>query len=225
MSSGKCTASVSPLSLDQFALVFWDFDGVIKESVEVKTSAFEALFRSHGSDVAARVREHNERNGGSRFEKIPLYLGWAGVPVTDALVADYCRQFSDLALRGVIEAAWVPGVREYLERHRDHQDFVLLTATPQDEIEQILDELDLARYFGAVFGAPTPKSSAIATVIRMRGIDPQRAVMVGDTETDLLAARDNGVQFLLRRTPGNSHLHAAAGIHMCDDFTRWTDAR
>jgi beta-phosphoglucomutase-like phosphatase (HAD superfamily) len=60
-------------------VLFWDFDGVIKESVGVKTEAYTRLFEPFGAAVAARVREHHEAHGGmSRFEKLPLYLGWAG---------------------------------------------------------------------------------------------------------------------------------------------------
>ena len=55
--------------------IFWDFDGVIKESVEVKSDAFENLFKSFGDEVAKKVRNHHEENGGvSRFDKLPLYV-------------------------------------------------------------------------------------------------------------------------------------------------------
>ena len=37
-------------------LVFWDFDGVIKESVAVKTEAFVQLFSPFGAEVAAALR-------------------------------------------------------------------------------------------------------------------------------------------------------------------------
>lgn len=212
-------------SLCRFTLVFWDFDGVIKDSVDVKTSAFGELFLPHGVELAKRVREHNERNGGSRFDKVPLYLGWAGVPTSQSVVEAYCRQFSDLVLQRVIDAPWVPGAREYLKQHCEQQYFVLLTATPQQEIEHILDRLGIAGYFREVYGAPTSKSGAIAEVIGGRKLDREGALMIGDTESDLLAARDNGIAFLLRRTPVNGHLQAGDGCYQCDDFTRWTDAR
>ena len=65
-------------------LIFWDFDGVIKDSVDVKTQEFVKLFESSGSHVAEQVRLHHEANGGiSRFEKLPLYLHWAGEDPTE----------------------------------------------------------------------------------------------------------------------------------------------
>ena len=60
--------------LDRFKLCFWDFDGVIKESVEVKTQAYFSLFEPFGFDVANKVRMHHIANGGmSRFDKLPSY--------------------------------------------------------------------------------------------------------------------------------------------------------
>ena len=68
----------------QAQVIFWDFDGVIKDSVQVKSLAFQKIFSEYGFDVVNRVRRHHERNGGmSRFEKFPLYLSWANQTVTD----------------------------------------------------------------------------------------------------------------------------------------------
>lgn len=199
-------------------LVFWDFDGVIKESVEVKTAAFEELFLPHGVDVAVRVRAHHEANGGiSRFQKMPLYLGWAGV-FDAAVVEDYCCRFADLVLQKVVDSPWVPGVREYLQAHYASQNFVLLTATPQAEIDHIIRILNIAGQFRQVFGAPTEKADAIAQVLTATGTSAHSALMVGDAETDLKAAEVNGVGFLLRRTALNYAMHDRNGISMFNNL-------
>jgi len=188
-------------------LVFWDFDGVIKDSVAVKTVGYEQLFLPFGPALASRVRQHHEAHGGvSRYEKIRLYLDWAGEPVTQARVDEFCARFSQLVLQAVIDSPWVPGVREYLQEHRTRQHFVLITATPKDEIDQILRLLDLAACFRSVFGSPTPKAVAIREVLTLSRASPDGALVVGDSETDLDAALANGVGFLLRRTTLNQKL-------------------
>ena len=59
--------------LDKYEMVFWDFDGVIKESVSVKTDAFEELFKPYGDIVRKKVKNHHIENAGmSRFNKIPF---------------------------------------------------------------------------------------------------------------------------------------------------------
>ena len=54
--------------------IIFDFDGVIAESVQVKTDAFAALYAVNGKDIVKKVINHHEANGGmSRFEKIKHY--------------------------------------------------------------------------------------------------------------------------------------------------------
>lgn len=190
--------------LKQFKLVFWDFDGVIKESVDVKTRAFEALFSPYGTNVASRVRAHHEANGGvSRFEKMPLYLNWVGLDVTESVVSAWCARFSDVVLQAVIDSPWVPGVPDYLETHYGQQHFALVTATPQTEIEVILHRLKVTHWFRQVFGTPTLKAEAIGQVLEQQQVPPNHALMVGDSESDWMAAHQHDVAFLLRRTEIN----------------------
>ena len=42
----------------KYKLIIWDFDGVIKESVQVKADAYAALFNAYGIEVQKKVREH-----------------------------------------------------------------------------------------------------------------------------------------------------------------------
>ena len=196
-----------PHVLKAASVVFWDFDGVIKDSVTVKSVAFEKLFLPYGKTVADRVREHHEAHGGvSRHEKMPIYLRWACEPATTHQVNDFCERFSQLVLQAVVDSPWVPGVREYLDAGHAGQRFVLLTATPHGEIKQILHRLGILHCFLEVFGAPTPKADAISDVLRRWQCLPEQALVVGDSDTDFKAAESNQVAFLLRRTPLNKTL-------------------
>ncbi len=104
--------------LKNFDVIFWDFDGVIKESVEVKTNAFEKLFSPYGKEVTKRIIAHHENNGGmSRFEKIPIYLKWAGESLSQPLIDKYLIKFSCFVKKRVIDSKWVPGALEYLKKY------------------------------------------------------------------------------------------------------------
>lgn len=196
--------------LGSAALVFWDFDGVIKDSVDVKTNAFKNLFLQFGDDIVMRVKHHHESHGGvSRFVKIPLYLGWVGESASKARVDAFCRRFSDEVVQAVIDSPWVPGVREYLLRYSSEQYFVLVTATPKEEIKQILAALDLEHCFREIYGAPMSKSDAIKSVLTGLGCAPEKSLMIGDAAADLHAAQVNGVPFLLRRTPINQSVQVS----------------
>jgi len=209
----------SALKDKKTSLIFWDFDGVVKDSVDVKTEAYENLFLPYGVEIARHVRQHHEANGGvSRFDKIPLYLEWAGQSASTEQIEKCCQQFSQAVVQAVIDSPWVPGVHEYLEKHYMDQYFVLVTATPQDEIEKILGSLKLSHCFKEIFGAPTKKDLAIKEVLERLKCSPHEAVMVGDSESDLLAAQANSVPFLLRSTPLNARLQATYQGPIFDDL-------
>ncbi len=188
-------------------IIFWDFDGVIKDSVTVKSTGYEKLFSPYGATVVEKVRRHHGQHGGvSRYEKIPLYLSWAGESSSPNLVQDFCNQFSNLVQQAVIDSPWVPGVREYLHENHSQQHFILITATPQEEIERILNALKIAHYFREIHGAPTAKATVVREVLDRLDCSPEQALVVGDSETDLGAAEKNNVPFLLRCTFFNQEL-------------------
>lgn len=200
--------------------IFWDFDGVIKDSIEVKTQAFVKLFQPFGAEIAERVREHHEAHGGmSRFDKLPLYLQWAGEEPSESRVGEFCDQFSLLVLQDVIDSPWVPGVEIYLRTNPHQQIFVLVSATPQEELEQILHALDLTECFAEVFGAPTRKKDAIRLTLAARKLDPHGCLMIGDARADLEAAEANQVPFMLRRHETNSNVFAGYTGHSAKDFS------
>lgn len=205
--------------LSGFRLIFWDFDGVIKESVAIKTEAFVQLFFPFGAEVAERVCLHHEANGGmSRFEKMPVYLAWAGLPVTEQLVEDYIHRFSRAVLSRVVAAPWVPGVEHILRSNPYQQEFVLVTATPQGEIEEILAAIRLRPCFSDVFGAPTRKGDAIQQVLRRRDVLSSDSLMIGDATADMNAALENDVPFLLRRHHDNRGVFSNYNGAFVEDF-------
>jgi phosphoglycolate phosphatase-like HAD superfamily hydrolase len=206
----RVTAAVSKTVDDLLcdaAVVFWDFDGVVKDSVEVKTKAFEQLFAVFGDEVVTKVRRHHEANGGvSRFKKMPQYLEWAGQVTDQPNVQAFCDRFSELVFQAVIDAPWVPGVREYLLKHFSSQRFALITATPQEEIERIVRALHIEKCFREIHGSPTAKADAIRDVLTRWQVSPAHALMIGDADTDMAAAAANGIAFALRRTALNLQL-------------------
>jgi len=190
-----------------FKMIFWDFDGVIKDSVAIKTQAFLQLFESYGAHVLDKVKSHHEANGGmSRFDKLPLYLQWAGEIPNSQRVNQFCKRFSQLCLQGVINAPWVPGVENYLRNNPNRQMFILVSATPQEELEQILQALNIKDCFLSILGAPLSKNEAIHIMLERYALNPQECLMIGDARADLEAAESNHIFFLLRRHTTNTNV-------------------
>jgi phosphoglycolate phosphatase-like HAD superfamily hydrolase len=201
------------------SVLFFDFDGVIKESVSVKADAFEQLFLPHSIEVAQQVREHHEANSGmSRYEKLPIYLALAGLKVTAKHVAAYSQRFSDLVKQQVIDSDWIDGVESFLHTNPFDQTFFIVTATPQSEIEEIIDAIGLTDRFSSIVGSPTKKDKAIHDLIKQYNIDASTSIMIGDAMADYHAAVKNDVAFVLRITDLNKPLQERICCPIINDF-------
>ena len=206
------------MTIKKYKLVFWDFDGVIKDSVNAKTDAFISLFENSGTETKEFIRAHHLANGGmSRFEKIPIYLSKAGQEASPERVAALCDNFGQKVMNAVVDSAWVPGVEKLLRYNPYGQQFVVVSATPQDELETILENLKLSVCFSRVFGAPVSKADAVRTILDKTGIQPKDAIFIGDSVADLNAATCCNVSFLLRsHTQNESQFQKYQGASIRD---------
>jgi phosphoglycolate phosphatase len=92
-----------------------------------------------------------------------------------------------------------PGVPETLAKlTREGYRLGVCTNKPHDLTERLLEELDLAKYFAAVFGAgrapynkPDPRH-VLDVVHALKGAR-ERAIMIGDSPVDVAAARAAGI--------------------------------
>ena len=123
-----------------------------------------------------------------------------------------------LVKRTVIDSEWVRGVLIYLKKNFKKQQFFLVTATPQVEIEAILNALKITEYFSEVIGSPTPKNEAIKMLLDRYNIESRQAVMIGDSISDYMAATENQVKFVLRKTKLNKVLQQQLDCLMLDNF-------
>lgn len=181
--------------------VVLDFDGVVLESVDVKTRAFEELFRNEGPAAAARVVAYHEANGGiSRFEK----FRWAYREVLRRpLAADEEKslgeRFNALVEEAVAAADWVPGAREFIVSWSAKRPLFLASGTPEGELRRLVERRGLAASFRGVYGSPRSKAEILAAVAAELSCAPLELVMVGDSVNDLEGARAAGTRFVGRQ--------------------------
>lgn len=178
--------------------VFFDFDGVLVDSVDVKTSAFMALYEAEGPAVVDRVRAYHLAHGGiSRFAKLAHYetvlLGRPADPVRLAALGD---RFAQLVVAEVIAAPAIPGAVACLDRLVGRLPLFVVSGTPDEELRHIVAARGWAGYFKAVAGSPRQKADWLTTLCAEAAIPPDQGLMVGDAMTDFAAARAIGMPFV-----------------------------
>lgn len=177
---------------------FFDFDGVLADSVEVKTRTFARLFEPHGVEIVSRVIDHHRRHGGmNRVEKFRhYYREFLKKTLTDKMLADLCLQFSQLVVDEVVKSPEIKGSVAFLTHWHDCLPCFVISATPDDEIREIVRRRGLNPFFREVLGAPASKKDNLKMVLKKYAIDPQRCLFFGDAVSDYKAAHECSMAFL-----------------------------
>ena len=188
--------------------IIFDFDGVIAESVQVKTDAFASLYEKYGDNIVTKVIEHHEANGGmSRFEKIKLYHGfYLNKAITNEEIEDLANQFSKLVVRKVIDSPYVPGVFKYIQKCYEKYNLFISTGTPTNEIKQILMGRGIVEYFIEIYGSPEKKSVHLSKIMFKYNYYPNELIFYGDAATDIDAAEKANIPFVLIKNSFNEEL-------------------
>ena len=97
--------------------IIFDFDGVILDSVNVKTLAFRQLYAKYGKKVQKSVEKYHLENGGiSRFEKFKYFhKQFLNIDLNDTQINALAKKFSKLVFRKVCESPFIPGALEFLK--------------------------------------------------------------------------------------------------------------
>jgi len=179
--------------------VFFDFDGVILDSVNVKTEAFAKLFRSYGTDIERQVVEYHLSHGGvSRFKKFRYYHEeLLHASVSEEHILKLGEKFSELVLQGVLEAPFIEGALESLKAlHQQKIPAFVVSGTPQEELIYIIKKRNIDIWFTEVHGSPRLKHEIILDIQKRYNLEPDRCLFIGDAMTDYNAATATATHFL-----------------------------
>lgn len=184
--------------------VIFDFDGVLVESVDVKTRAFAEMYRSYGGEIErAVISYHLEHGGRSRHEKFRHYEEQLlGQPLSSDREKKLADTFSRKVKEAVVDAPFVPGAYQFLLNYHEKLSLFVASGTPEEELKEIISRRDMSRFFVSIHGAPARKAEIIRNICELNGFNSNFVLMVGDSRTDYEGAAAAGVSFI-GRVPGN----------------------
>jgi phosphoglycolate phosphatase len=178
-------------------LVF-DLDGTLIDSAPDLAGALNTLLDEEG---LAPLPVESVRNmvGEGAVRMIERGLEAHGRTLTPEMTEDYRQRFIALyEQRMTDETVIFPGVMEALGVLAEGgRPMAVCTNKPEGLSLAILADLGMARYFSAVIGGDSlaerkPHPLPLTTAVKRAGGDPGNAVMIGDSMTDVAAARAAG---------------------------------
>ena len=183
-----------------------DFDGVILESVDLKTQAFIELFQDYPEHLDAIVKLHLEQGGLSRFEKFKIiYRDYLQQPLHDKKLQTLGQKFSEIVYRKIHNCPFVIGAYEFLQFQSQQYQLFIVSGTPEKELQDIVKKRELGGFFTEVLGSPKSKTEIIKYILLKYDLKSSEIIAIGDSINDLEGAYNNNVSFIGRAKNSNFH--------------------
>src|SRR5580692_2348068 len=175
------------------ALIF-DLDGTLIDSKQDLIHSVNAMLRELGRRELAE-------------ETISGYIGHGAPQLVARALGEGCleeerQRALDFFLRyyethKMDTTCAYPGVTETLEKLAS-MPMAVLTNKPVRISVRILDAMGLSKYFRAIYGGNSfetkkPDPLGARTILRELGVEPEKALLVGDSEVDVQTARNAGM--------------------------------
>ena len=178
--------------------IIFDYDGTIADSVNIKTKAFAELYRSYGEVVEKNVVKYHLAHGGvSRFDKFKYFhKEFLNIDLNKDKVQQLAHSFSKLVIDKVVNAPYIEGAFEFISNNYKKYSLFISTATPTNEIIEILNRKNLIQYFKDIKGSPESKIDHTQQIIAANNYLKNETVFIGDSDSDREAASKNNIPFV-----------------------------
>jgi len=195
--------------------IIFDFDGVILDSVPVKTEAFRILFDHYDKHIVDTFIDYHLLNGGmSRYLKIRYFFEQLlGQDISEKNVMQLAEEYSELTKRELAQDQYIiqdtfTFIKQNYQKYRMH----IASGAAEDDLNFIYDTLDLNQYFFSIHGSPQSKDKLVKQIIQSNQYIKGETILIGDSINDLEAANINNIVFY---GYNNSNLD---GYHYIDTF-------
>jgi phosphoglycolate phosphatase len=183
--------------------IIWDLDGTLVESAPDLATALNTLLNEQGQH-SHPVENVRPMIGGGVAKLIERGFRAAGAPLDEralhGLIPRFMIIYSECCTRST---ALVPHARDaLLYFYNAGVPQGLCTNKPITVTRQILNALDISGFFGSIIGGDStaekkPHPLPLLACMTELGINPERAIMIGDSGADVGAARAAGMPVVL----------------------------
>lgn len=186
------------LNKNKISTIIFDLDGVILDSVHLKTDAFEELFKDYSEEIVQQILLHHQENGGiSRYDKIRYYFKEIiKEEINDVTYQKYILEFHNLVLEKVKNSNFIKGSIEFLNNNMEDFNYFLVSATPKKELDEILTFKSLDSYFIKTYGSPTTKRDNLKYLLSENNLSHSEVIYIGDSINDFAACIENKILFI-----------------------------
>jgi phosphoglycolate phosphatase-like HAD superfamily hydrolase len=157
----------------------------------------------------------------TRTDKFRYYhRNYLGRELSDKEMAELCQHFSELVVDKVVAAPEISGAGEFLNKWCFLLPCFVISATPEEEVREIIKLRGMKNCFKEVLGAPASKNDNLARLLIKFRLNSAKCCLFGDAESDYKAAYACGVKFIgIAKDKDTPLVRAQPGIRYTKDFT------
>lgn len=210
-----------------YSLVIFDLDGTLVDSAAAIADAVNRTLTDWKLPNYDTARITGWIGEGSR-KLITYAFEAAGSDADiDEVMPGFLEHYEETALDGLA----YDGVVETLSAlHARGVRLAVCTNKNEEFIRPLLEERGMLAYIDGIVGANTlperkPSGVPLLHLVKEAGVAPEKALMVGDSESDVLAARDASLAFVLVSYgyPKSLDLHKAGALAVIDRMPQLLD--
>jgi HAD superfamily hydrolase (TIGR01549 family) len=179
-------------------VIFWDFDGVILNSMPIRDKGFLHIFKEYPAEKVAQLLDFHHQNGGlSRYVKIRyFYEKILQEPISEEKVMELAQEFSHIMRQELANTELlIEDSLNFIKKYHSEKKFHIVSGSDEKELQFLCKELGIADYFVSIHGSPTPKKELVSRLIQAHGYSVENCVLIGDSINDYEAAVQNGINF------------------------------
>ena len=183
---------------DNVENIIFDFDGVILDSVPIKTEAYRRLFESFPEEQVGQLIAYHLKNGGvSRYEKIRYFFEKiCNQSITDSEIQMYAQKYSSLTKEELYNPKYlIEDSFYFIQKNYKKFNMHIASGADDSDLKEICKAQGLDKYFLSIHGAPEKKDKIVRSILEVNSYHIENTILIGDSINDHDAAKTNKLQF------------------------------
>ena len=206
------------MRVDEYDVIILDCDGVIFNSNFLKIDAFRRVLRQYSARIVEDFINYFKNNfGTSRYSLVRVFIkSFLKEEFDEIKYNDILKRYGQECVGLYKDAEFTGHLIEFLNKYKNQY---LYVASGGDDLElkSVFIQRNIAQYFKGIYGSPVKKTEIVRNICNQN--PNKRILLIGDAKSDMLASKDNGIDFIFMKDFSTSQeMKEDAGLITIDNL-------
>ncbi len=178
--------------------ILFDFDGVILDSMPIRSHGFKKIFENFDEDLVDKLLIYHNQNGGlSRYVKIQyFYNKLLNRQISVNKIDAYANKFSRIMRKTLVNKKYlINDTVDFIENNYQRYNLHIVSGSDGKELQYLCKALEISNFFQSINGSPVTKERLVKDVLLKNKYLANETILIGDSINDYDAAKVNSLDF------------------------------